>query len=265
MRNVQGEGMVYLEDPDHVALGDIYHSIMERRNEAFARYGANDRSTFVGPPTIIRFPQVSTKSFGTKEKRIGPFYFIDNPPVVDFCARRLAGAERPLRILEIGPGRGELARELIARFPEKIEEYLSFDRDNSLPGPWTVVSKPQDLIRGVDLIIAAEVIEHIPADVFVTTMLAPFAAKLNAGGAFIVSLPNPTSPGGIARDFTHVQAYPWYDLYAIFRLQFSSVDVFRTSYLYSAMRLATFLPRIAICTILEQEWAEGLVCIANNG
>jgi hypothetical protein len=89
-------------------------------------------------------------------------------------------------------------------------------------------------------------------------------SKLSPSGSFVLSTPNPLAPGGIARDFTHTQRYPWYDLYAVFRLAFREVNVYRTHYVFSFRRLLQLIPRFVLCLLLELEWCDTLICVAKR-
>jgi SAM-dependent methyltransferase len=244
-------------------LADRYMEIRGFRSEALAKYGASEISVIAGPPVRLSLPAVGFDRPGNAKKRIGPFRFYDRPPVIRFV-EALLRKRNGVRVLEIGPGGGELAHELRLRFGSKIEAYYGLDRDRAVTGDFASVGSIDELPTGIDIVIAGEVIEHMSADELFRTILRPLRCKLNAGAAFILSTPNPTSPGGVARDFTHVQRYPWYDLYAIFRLAFENVEIYRSFYLYEPKRLLLLIPRILLCSILELEWCDGLVCVATG-
>lgn len=254
---------MHTKEPD--ALGDRYLEIMQFRDEVLKRYRASHNTILGGPKTRIVLPEVraSAPAPGSKSKSFGPFTVSDRPPVVALVEELIEHSQRPMRILEIGPGRGELATRLRRRFPERIEAYYALDRDRSFAGPWHMLTDVTD-VPEIDLVIASEVIEHLPADEFVADMLLPLRHKLSKEGAFVITTPNPTAPGGIARDFTHCQRYPWYDLYAIFRLAFNEVEVSRAYYAYTPTRLLALVPRIMLCLPLELEWAETLCCVARR-
>ena len=157
-----------------------------------------------------------------------------------------------------------MARTLLRKYPLRIAAYYALDRDRSLPGPYRWLDSVDDVPHGIDLVIAAEVIEHMSVDDFYSGLLAPLQPKLSPDAAFAISTPNPLSPGGIARDFTHVQRYPWYDLYAVFRLIFSEVEISRTHYVFSFRRALQVVPRFLLCLLLELEWCDTLVCVGSK-
>jgi hypothetical protein len=243
-------------------LADRYLEIRRFRSEGLARYGASEISVFAGPPVRVSVPFVGFRPRGNVKKRLGPLAFVDRPPVIEFVEKALR--DRPsAAILEIGPGDGGLCRDLRARFGSKIRTYHALDRDPSIRGEFVRAESIDTLPDGIDLVIASEVIEHMTADDLFAKLLIPLHAKLAKSATIVISTPNPTAPGGIGRDFTHVQRYPWYDLYALFRLAFENVDVYRNFYAYEAKRIALLLPRIALCGVLELEWCDGLVCVAS--
>lgn len=245
-------------------LADRYGEVMRFRLEALQKYHADVLSLLAGPPSTILLPTVSLRDGGSTIKRIGPFHFSNRPPVAPFVDRAIASAEKPVRILEIGPGDGALSRELHARHRSKIASYYAFDRDHSVRGEFTFVSSLADVSGEIDLVIAAEVIEHMDVDRFFEDILERLQSKLAPNAQFIISTPNPLAPGGVARDFTHVQRYPWYDLYAVFRLGFDDVSVFRTHYVFSFRRLLQIVPRFVLCLLMEFEWCEVLICVGGK-
>ncbi len=244
-------------------LAGRYHEIMAFRRETLVRYKANEMSVFAGPRPQLTFPSVAFGK-GPAKKRVGPFRFEDRSPIMRQVEAILIAATRPLTILEIGPGRGEFAAGLLARHGHRIARYYAFDRDPTTSGLYTRLDSLRAVPAGIDLVIASEVIEHMTADELYVDVLLQIAPKLNSDAAFVLSTPNPLAPGGIARDFTHRQGYPWYDLYAIFRLEFGEVDIWRSFYLFDAKRLVGLLPRVILCSLLELEWCDGLICVARR-
>jgi hypothetical protein len=245
-------------------LADRYHELMAFRQEAFEKYHANDISFLAGPKAGVYFPLVTTKDVGPAKKRLGPFRLYDRSPIASFVERELHARSNELSILEIGPGTGHLAERLKAQFSQRIGNYFAVERDQNVSGPYARVDSIAEVTPGVDVVIASEVIEHMTADDFYSSILAPLRDKLKDDSVFIAGTPNPLSAGGIARDFTHMQNYPWYDLYAILRLAFHDVQIYRTNYLYDVKRLLLLVPRAVLCGIMELEWCEGLVCVARR-
>jgi len=250
--------------PDAPSLGERYHELMGFRREAFARYRANDISIIAGPPVRVNLPTFGLHDRGTKHKRIGPLYVNDRPPIFSFVEAAIASRGHGLCIVEIGPGGGDLARHVRAQYGDRISQYYGIDRDPTVGGPWVSLATIDEAPKSIDIVIASEVIEHMSADMLVGTILEPIRGKLATDAAFIVSTPNPTAPAGIARDFTHVQNYPWYDLSAIFRLVFENVEIYRTYYAYDPKHLMQIVPRFLLCYLLEMEWCPGLVCVATR-
>ncbi len=246
------------------ALADRYHEVMAFRAEALQRYKANELSVVFGPPAKIVFPRVAAGSVPGARMRIGPLSISNYPPIWQFAENLIRKSSEPLNVLEIGPGNGALAQHLQATFGKRIVRYFGLERDPEITGPYERVDSIASLAVNIDVVIASEVAEHMTADELFRNILSPLAHRINPGGALCMSVPNPVAPGGIHRDFTHVQAYPWYDLYAILRLTFGDVAVHRTFYAWSFQRLAFVIPRIIICPMIEMDWCDGIVAIASR-
>jgi len=249
-----------------VALADRYHELLELRIEGLRKYGARLTSEIYAPPAFITMPTIGLRPPDMPFVKIGPMYFGDHPPVlrlVEGWVRRQS-RNAPLSVLEFGPGKGTLAGYLLKRYGHSIRGYYGIDRDPHVTGPYRKISGPDAAPTSIDLVIASEVIEHMPLDAFYDDVIVPAREKLTPDGAIIVGIPNALSPGAIFRDFSHMQAYPWYDLYAILRLAFSRVKIYRTHYVWSGKRLAWLLPRMLLVKPLEQDWCDGLISIASE-
>ncbi len=246
-----------------MALAERYHEILKLRREGLKKYGVLQPSDPGGPPVRLSLPHVSRARPSTEYVRLGPMYFSENPPIWDFCVQELFLRKGGSQVLEIGPGKGTLALNLKEKLPGKIEKYFGYEQDRTVNGPYERIDRLPDDIK-VDVLIASEVIEHMSADVFYDQLLSPIASQMSADAVAIFGTPNALSAGSIFRDFTHVQGYTWYDLYAILRTKFQTVDVFRTRYLWSPHRIVTLLPSIIGCRILELDWCDGLVCVARD-
>lgn len=245
-------------------LADRYRELMALRREGLRRYRANEFSTISGPPCRIFFPGIGVGDQAKRRTSVGPLGIFDRPPLWSFVERVLISRTQPARILEIGPGAGLLAQYLLGNFGDRILSYVALERDQTFEGPYERVAGFQELKDPVDLVIASEVAEHMSADDWYEYLVHPLSGVLRSDATMIMSVPNPTTPGGIARDVTHVQNYPWYDLYAMLRLEFAKVDVHRAYYVWSGQRLVTLLPRLAICPLIELDWCDTLVCVASG-
>lgn len=247
-------------------LADRYREMMALRGEGLRRYRANEFSTISGPPCNLSLPRIElSKHAGLAPKiALGPFSIFDRPPLWAFAERALRRFDRRVRVLEIGPGSGVLATYLQGLLGDRIESYFALERDPSFTGPYERVSRLEEIKIPVDVIIASEVAEHMSSDDWYECIVLPIKEIASPDASLIMSVPNPTSPGGIARDFTHAQNYPWYDLYALMRLEFADVDIHRAYYAWSAQRLAFLLPRILICHLIELDWCDTLICTASR-
>jgi hypothetical protein len=225
---------------------------MQFRNEALATFRANEMSVFKGPPAKAYLPRVR----GGK--------VLNQPPLWQHVIPLMESMPKHACVLEIGPGKGVLAQFLQSRYGSKVGRYLALERDRQITGPYERITSIAAADAPVDLAIASEVAEHMSADDFYAHILRPLSQCMSTHSAFVGSVPNPMTPGGIARDFSHVQWYPWYDLYAILRLQFEEVRIYRTHYLWTLPRLLFLLPRMLVCAVQELDWCDGLVWVARN-
>ncbi len=245
-------------------LHERYHEVHALRGEGLERYGRLPYPQTGGPPARVFFPAVGRRLDPFRSIRLGPLVVTDFPPVAQIAFAEFARLQRPVRVLEIGPGRGTLAGLLRTHFPEKISAYLGLELDPHVEGPYVRVERIDAIAEPVDVVIASEVIEHIPSEAFFAEYLTPLTKVLAHDAVMIASTPNPLVPGGIVRDFTHVQNYPWYDLYALLRLAFERVDITRTHYVCNAGRLFGFVPRVLVTAAQELDWTEGLIAIARG-
>ncbi len=244
-------------------LHERYHELHALRGEALQRYGRLPYPQTGGPPAKAYFPAVGRRLDPYKSVRFGPLLVADFPPIVQVALSEFARLQRPVRVLEIGPGRGALAALLQERFPS-VTAYLGMELDPHIEGPYTRIAHFDEIDKPVDVVIASEVIEHMPAETFYAEYLVPLARVLTPDALMLASIPNPLVPGGIARDFTHVQNYPWYDFYALLRLAFLGVEITRTHYVFNASRLLGLLPRMLLTSLQELDWTEGLIAVARS-
>lgn len=242
-----------------------YNELMALRHEGLKRYRSNELSVIAGPPAGAYFPPVTlSETHEPVKMKLGPVRLLDQPPVARFAARVVASLDRPSTIVEVGPGGGGLARTLRDTYPENIREYYGVELDASFEGPYRRVDRIADVTEPVDVLIASEVAEHMPASQWYEDFLVPLARQAAPTARAIISVPNPCGPGSYTRDFSHVQPYPWYDLYAIMRLVFENVAVYRTLYVWSAQRLITLLPRMVLCSLMETDWCDNIVCVCSG-
>jgi len=247
-----------------VAIGDSYHKLIELRREGLRKYRAQTVFDVCAPPFRVSFPTIGLRQPDMPYKKFGPVYVGDNPPILAVVERCVRASTRALTVLEIGPGPGSLAFFLKRRYGARIARYFALERDEAVEGPYDRIPSPEAVPAGVDLLIASEVAEHMTADDFFGGILASVLRKLAPDAAMVLGTPNALSPGAIFRDVTHVQGYPWYDLYALMRLSFASVDIYRMHYATSETHILGLIPRIVMTAPLDLDWCENLVCHARQ-
>lgn len=241
-----------------------YHEILEYRIEGLRKYHARLVSEIDAPPFALSFPAVRRRASSLNSVRIAGLHVTDNPPILKYLRKEAARARSPLAIAELGPGKGTMAGALRERYGANIRAYYGIERDAAIDGPYVKVSGVDGIDGSIDLFIASEVIEHMPFAEFFDALLPRIVSKMTPSATAVVGTPNALSPSSIFGDFSHVQGYAWYDLYALLRLYFADVDIVRTRYVWSGKRLAALLPRIALCKALELDWCEGLVAVARS-
>ena len=244
-----------------------YHELLAFRREALTKYRCNELTVIGGPPAKAYAPILTTTPDPdprAMRMRLGPFCVVDRPPLARF-AERLAGEfERPITVVEAGPGDGRLAKRLRDLYGDRIAAYYGIELDPNVEGPYQRVASVGEIDRPIDLFIASEVAEHMPAQRWYADFLQPLSPRMSPDGKAIVSVPNPVGPGTYVRDFSHVQPYPWYDMYAIMRLAFQEASVQRALYLWSLQRILTLVPRFVLCSAIELDWCDNIICIASK-
>lgn len=244
---------------------DRYPELLAYRNEGLRKVGAMFTDQIEKPKSRCFFPKVWHASVQTlyPSVGIGPLRIAGVGPSV-ILADEAIGAREHVKVLDIGCAAGRFRDYLQLSRPSRRLEYVGMDI--APPQVDFPVYPSMDAVSGrdFDFILMSEVAEHMPADDFVNEYVSRFPGLLKPGGMAMVSVPNPLAPGSLPRDVTHVQHYPWYDLYAIMRFFFDEVDVVRTHFIHGPRRLLT-LPLLRVLSYcLEFDWCEGIVVIARG-
>jgi hypothetical protein len=245
-----------------LSVVERYHEVLAYRVEGIKRYGGRLASDIYGVPVRVSFPSLSLQPPLMPAVRIGPLYAGDRPPILGVLNDVFAQLPGPLTIVELGPGKGTMAGALRAAFSAKIARYVGIERDASVTGPYERIADISALPPRIDVLIASEVIEHIPLADFFDGMLPAIVAAMTPNAVAVLGTPNALAPTSIFNDFTHVQGYNCMDLYGLMRLFFGDVAMYRSRYVWSFERLVTLLPRMMLSRALELDWCEGLICVA---
>ena len=245
-------------------IRDNYPQLLTYRNEALQKIGTLLIDDLERPPARAFVPTIwygrecAYPSLALGQLRIAAV----GPPFI--VAEEAVSKRERVSVLDIGCAAGRFRDYLLLKRPNRVVEYTGVDAAPprvDFPVYRSLADAPE---RKFDLILMSETAEHMPAETFVSEYLLRFPALLEPDGVLVVSVPNPLAPAVLQRDVTHVQHYPWYDLYALLRFFFDEVDVVRTHFISSPRRLLSFPMRRFLSYFLEVDWCEGIVLLARG-
>lgn len=244
---------------------DNYPELLTYRNEGLRKVGARFVDEIERPKSRCFFPTVFSAKTSTAYPSIGagPFRIAAVGPSMILAHEALAHYESA-KVLDVGCAAGRFRDYLTLRKPSRAIEYAGMDVAPP-PVDFPVYPSMEAIdTANFDLVFMSEVAEHMPADVFAERYLSRFPHLLKPSGMAIVGIPNPLAPTILERDVTHVQHYPWFDLYAMLRFFFDEVDVVRTHFVHTPRRLLTLPLQRMLCYVLEIDWCEGLTLVARG-
>lgn len=242
-----------------------YPQLLRYRQEGLQKVGARFTDEIERPAARRFYPTIWRNRVKNDYPSItlGPWRIAGAGPSVVLAHEVLAG--RPsIDVLDVGCASGTFRHYLQLRDPARTVTYCGVDIAPPAVDFPVYPSVSAITKNDFDLIFMSEVAEHMPADAFIEECLAPASALLKPNGIAVVGVPNPLAPAVLQRDVTHVQHYPWYDLYAILRFFFDEVDVIRTHFVYGPRRLLSLPVRMSLAYFLEMDWCEGLTAIARK-
>lgn len=183
-----------------------------------------------------------------------------NLPVVT-VGEVLTGLVKPgEQVLDIGAGAHKPFEQSVTRANAR---YFSMDID---PGGTFDFTSFEDVPSGFlfNLIIASQVLEHLPADQAFHMVLSA-ASHMVRGGNMIVTVPNAAHPVR-QRDCTHVTPWPMNDLYSLLRSAGLSITSMAR---YSKYPLTDHpLKRWVVETVCKEfrvDWCDSIVAVAMAG
>lgn len=244
-----------------------YAQFMAYRREAMTKIGARwyDHCKL---PARLYWPTVFGRAAQVEVPyvRFGAWRVAAIAPAFLTARRALANLTAP-RVLDIGCGNGIF--HLYLRSCElKYRETLYFKGIDPAPPEalgFPVHTSIEELPpERFDLIMMSEVAEHLHVQNFVDAYLARLGEHMSAGASLVIGVPNPLAPTVQYRDVTHVQHYPWYDMYAILRFFFEEVEAQRTFFAWSLPKVLLLPVRYVVASALEADWCDGLVFVARK-
>ncbi len=242
-----------------------YAQLLAYRNEGLRKAGAVLTDQIERPAARCFFPTVWPASRPTNfpSMRVGPWRVGAAGPSMIVAGELLAG-RTAVKILDVGCAGGSFRDYLRLRDPARRINYAGVDVAHFAVDFPLYENLGQVPGNDFDLIFLSEVAEHMTADTFAEEYLQRLPGMLKSDGLVVISVPNPLTPAVLHRDVTHVQHYPWYDLYAMLRFFFEDVDVLRTHLISSPRRLFALPLRRALSYVMEFDWCEGLVMTARK-
>jgi len=184
---------------------------------------------------------------------------LDRPVVT--VAEVLATFVRPgEQVLDIGAGAHKPFEQSVTR---ENARYFSMDIDpNGTFDFRSFEDVPPELY--FDLIIASQVLEHVPVDQAYEMVLSA-ATHMAGAGNIIVTVPNAAHPVR-QRDCTHVTPWPMNDLYSLLRSAGLSITSMAR---YSKFPLtANPLKRWVVETVCKEfrmDWCDSIIAVASAG
>jgi SAM-dependent methyltransferase len=242
-----------------------YQELLAYRNEGLRKVGATFNDQIERPRARCFLPTVwhSRNAIAYPALRYGNWHFAGAGPSV-VLADEAMKHRSSIKMLDVGCAAGTVREFFRMRDAARAIEYFGMD----VAAPDVDFRVYPDMAsvdeRDFDLIFMSEVAEHMPADTFATEYLARSAVLLKSDGVAVVGVPNPLAPTMLERDITHVQHYPWFDLYALLRFFFADVEVYRTHFISSPRRLLTHPVRRLLAYFMEVDWCEGLTLLARQ-
>jgi SAM-dependent methyltransferase len=244
-----------------------YTKMVEYRLEGLRKIGARHAGKYKKLRARLFWPTVFRRGVPFPNGSVALLRWQITSPFPGFTLGReaLAALHRPVRVLDIGCGKGDFKYFLEASPEIEIAEYVGVDLAD-VPVDFPLYRDLADVPKGegFDLVMMSEVIEHMPYADFVEDFLARVGEYVAPGGAFVIGIPNAMMPANLERDVTHFQHYPWYDLYALLRFFFDDVTVVRAYGLAEFRRILALPLKIAVSSILECDWCEGIIAVARK-
>ena len=163
-----------------------------------------------------------------------------------------------VKILDIGCASCDLADYLKNGHALEID-YLGVDISSECKEYPIFKTVDEIKVDDFDIIVMTHVAEHLELGDYIENYQKKIAKKLKKEGYFIFAVPNPMNIKNNFCDMTHIQIFPWYEAYAMLRLSFSKVDVFRLENLNNIFDILLLPVRMLACRLVYLDVAESLI------
>ena len=255
-----------IDFPMKEVISKQYRRIIDLRNEGFRKYGCLFPHQFVKVPSIYTRPHLIINredrsrihELGLRHYDLTSRICVLHRPVPWVVGQRLV--KNGDSLLDIGCSDGMFYKFL--EFNKVSPRYSGLETDESVRAGFPLFRSINEIHSSFRIITMFHVIEHMTLDQ--SLRLLQDATRLLSDGILVLATPNILSPGVFDRDIDHKQPFPWYDLYAILRLFFKSVDVVRGLYLSTPTRAMTIPMRVVLGTLTEQDWCEEIILVARG-
>lgn len=199
---------------------------------------------------LVRFRAEGGKRFGA----------IHDIPIVDLRTVLRTMADGTTRVLDVGAG----ASKPLLRILQGVEvEYRSLDTDPAGDFDFHDVGDiPADL--RFELAVANQILEHVTPGTALE-IVRGVAGVLAPGGRLAATVPNAQHPVRHWGDATHVTAWPYLDLYGLFRL--AGLEVERVAR-YTKRRLTRRpIRRMIVKTVAREyrvDWCDSILVVGRR-
>lgn len=256
-------------------LQDTVTLIDKEYNKKFVEYIREGVKKYKGrfpdpflPPTIVSLPQIFINN-PIINKRVVDFYYgkikiHEGSPEYKLVLKTLKQLSKTntgkIKILDIGCGDCGLANYLEACKVNFSYEGVDVSKIESSYRIYSDLSEINSANK-YDLVIMIHVAEHMHYNEYYANFQKKIRLLLKKEGLFIFATPNPVCLIAQSMDITHIQIYPWHQTYALLRMNFENISVYRGVHITKILTLVFYLPKIFLCKLIGIDYAGSYIYI----